>query len=308
MVLMVNFTMMGSEIKYPVFIGMFVAMLVFSPLNVNAQQDVPIPTVLPDSPFYNFKLLIENIQEAFTLQEDRKAELLLKHAGERDIEARALEAQGKLIPLERLKQIQADKIMKAEQIIIRLEQINAQIVETQQQREERQKILQAKSEAERIQIIQKIEDRKDLPSFIEPTTDRPSLIEPTIIGGKIVLRAETPVEIIPVEDIKDTDDISVILQKLRDRLTNSFTSSEITEIRADFQELQAETDLERKRLLADRLDEEVNNTVISITCFGRVDTFALSVAPDPVIELQEQCPILRPIPDDQLRRLANSVG
>ncbi len=308
MVLMVNFTMMESEIKYPVFIGMFVAMLVFSPLNVNAQEDVPIPTVLPDNPFYNFKLLIENIQETLTVQEDRKAELLLKHAGERDIEARALEAQGKLIPLERLKQIQADKIMKAEQIIIRLEQINAQIVETQQEREERQKILQAQSEAERIQIIQKIEERKTLPDFIEPITNRPSLIEPTIIGGKIVQRAEKPIEIIPVEDIKDTDEVSVILQKLRDRLTNSFTSSEITEIRADFQELQAETDLERKRLLADRLDEEVNNTVVSITCFGRVDTFALSVATDPVIELQEQCPILRPIPDDQLRILANSVG
>jgi len=304
----VNFTMMERKFKYPVFIGMFIAMLVFSPPFAFAQQDIT-PAVLPDSFFYNFKLLIENIQESFTVQEDRKAELLLKHAQERDIEARALEAQGKMIPLERLKQIQADKIMKAEVIILRLESINAQLVETQQEREERQRILQAQSEGDRIRIIQQIEERRDRdPDFLEPTTDRPDMIEPTIIGGQIVLRAETPVEILPVEDIKDTDDISVVLQKLRDRLTNSFTTSEITEIRADFQELQAETDLERKRLLADRLDEEVNNTIVSITCFGRVDTFSLSVAPDPVIELQEQCPILRPIPEDELRKIANSVG
>jgi hypothetical protein len=299
---------MEMKIKYPVFIGMFIAMLVFSPPLAFAQQE-PIPAVLPDNPFYNFKLLIENIQETLTIQEDRKAELLLKHAEERDIEARALEAQGKLIPLERLKEIQAVKIMRAEQIILRLESVNTQLVETQQEREERQRILQAQSEGERIRIIQQIEERRDRdPDFLEPTTDRPDMIEPTIIGGLIVQRAETPIEILPVEDIQETDDISVVLQKLRDRLTNSFTTSEITEIRADFQELQAEEDLERKRLLADQLDEEVNNTIVSITCFGTVDTFALSIASDPVDELQEQCPILRPIPDEELRKLANSVG
>lgn len=294
--------MMERKIKYPVFIGMFIAMLVFSPPIVFAQQE-PIPAVLPDNPFYNFKLLIENIQETFTLQEDRKAELLLKHAEERDIEARALEAQGKMIPLERLKQIQADKIMRAEQIIIRLEQINAQLVETQQERAERQLVLQAQSEAERIQILQRIEDAKARPDFLEPTTDRVTIFE-----SQFIQRAETPIEILPVEDIKDTDEVSVILQKLRDRLTNAFTTSEITEIRADFQELRDETDLVRKRLLADQLDAEVNNVIVSITCFGKVDTFALSIAPDPVDELQEQCPILRPIPDDQLRSLANGVG
>jgi len=294
--------MMERKIKYPVFIGMFVVMLVFSPPNAFAQLDIT-PAVLPDSFFYNFKLLIENIQESFTVQEDRKAELLLKHAQERDIEARALEAQGKMIPLERLKQIQADKIMKAEQIIIRLEQVNAQLVETQQERAERQLVLQAQSEAERIQILQRIEDSKARPDFLEPTTDRVTIFE-----SQFIQRAETPVEILPVEDIKDTDEVSVILQKLRDRLTNAFTTSEITEIRADFQELRDETDLERKRLLADQLDAEVNNVVVSITCFGKVDTFALSIAPDPVDELQEQCPILRPIPDDQLRSLANGVG
>lgn len=297
-----NFTMMERKIKYPVFIGMFIAMLVFSPPLAFAQQE-SIPAVLPDSFFYNFKLLIENIQETFTLQEDRKAELLLKHAEERDIEARALEAQGKMIPLERLKQIQADKIMKAEQIIIRLEQVNAQLVESQQERAERQLVLQAQSEAERIQILQRIEDAKARPDFLEPTTDRVTIFE-----SQFIQRAETPIEILPVEDIKDTDEVSVILQKLRDRLTNAFTTSEITEIRADFQELRDETDLVRKRLLADQLDAEVNNVIVSITCFGKVDTFALSIAPDPVIELQEQCPILRPIPDDQLRRLANGVG
>ncbi len=295
--------MMERKFKYPVFIGMFIAILVFSPPLAFAQQDTT-PAVLPDSFFYNFKLLIENIQEIFTVQEDRKAELLLKHAEERDIEARALEAQGKLIPLERLKQIQADKIMKAEQIIVRLEQVNAQLVETQQQRAERQLVLQAQSERERTLILQRIEDAKARPDFIEPT----GLSSPTIIEGQFTLRAETPVEILPVEDIKDTDEISVILQKLRDRLTNAFTTSEITEIRADFQELRDETDLVRKRLLADQLDAEVNNVIVSITCFGKVDTFRLSIAPDPVIELQEQCPILRPIPDDQLRRLANGVG
>jgi len=214
--------MMERKIKYPVFIGMFIAMLVFSPPLAFAQQE-PIPAVLPDSFFYNFKLLIENIQEAFTLQEDRKAELLLKHAEERDIEARALEAQGKMIPLERLKQIQADKIMKAEQIIIRLEQVNAQLVESQQERAERQLVLQAQSEAERIQILQRIEDAKARPDFLEPTTDRVTIFE-----SQFIQRAETPIEILPVEDIKDTDEVSVILQKLRDRLTNAKTNPKTT--------------------------------------------------------------------------------
>ncbi len=102
------------------FVGMFLAIMVFSPPMVFAQQE-PEPAVLPDSFFYNFKLAVENFQEFITTQDERKAELLLKQVEERDREAEALERMGKFIPIERLKAIQAEKIAKAEQIILRLE-------------------------------------------------------------------------------------------------------------------------------------------------------------------------------------------
>ncbi len=296
--------MMERKIYYPLFVGMFLAIMVFSPPMVFAQQD-PQPAVLPDSFFYNFKLAVENFQEFITTQDERKAELLLKQVEERDREAEALERMGKFIPIDRLKAIQAEKIAKAEQIILRLENTLSFAQQQEQERADRNQLLQARTEAERVLLLQEQQDQRDQrgqPQFIEPS------LKPQLIEGQIQQRAIQTVQIFPVEDITDEDEPSTIVQKLRDRLQNSFSISEITEIRARFSELRLETDFDRKRFLADQLDNQVNNPIISISCFGRVDTFALSVAIDPIDELQEQCPILRPIPDEELARLANSVG
>lgn len=279
-----------------------VSLLVFSPSNAFAQEDRSTPTILPDSIFWGIKLAIENIQEAFTFQDDRKAELILKHAEERDREAEELERQGKMIPIERLKAIQAEKIMRAEEIIIRLEGIEKTRQDRIEQAQLRQEEFRATSEEERFRIQQQQIEIAKRPSLIEPDLSRPSLFE-----GQMQRLSEQPIQILPVEDIKDTDEPSDIVKKLRDRLTNAFTTSEITEIRARFSELRAEEDPVRKVFLADMLDDQVNNPIISITCFGSVDTLRLSLAVDPVSDLQEQCPILRPIPTDQLRNLANGL-
>jgi len=281
-----------------------ISISVFSPQIVYAQTTIDQPAILPDSIFYGIKLAIETLQENFTFQDDRKAELLLKHAEERDIEARALEAQGKMIPIERLKQIQAEKIMRAEEIIVRLESIEKMRQDIIDERMLRQEEFTARTEEERFQIQQQQRERDQRPTLIEPSL-RPSLIES---GSNLVIRSETPIKINPVEDIKDTDTLSDIVTKLRDRLENAFTTSEITEIRARFFELRNEDNPIRKEFLADQLDDQVNNPLVSITCFGSVDTLRLSLAVEPVRELQEQCPILRTMATDDLKRLASSIG
>lgn len=298
-----NFIMMERKLN-PLFIGLFLAIIVFSPSLVFAQEVESQPLVLPDSFFYNFKLLLENFQETITIQEDRKAELFLKHAEERDIEARVLEAQGKNIPIERIKQIQADKIMKAEQIILRLEQVQGVIVDRELAKQEREIISQARTDAERAKIQDQIRISQDRPQF----TTAPNLDRPVITGSIHLQKPVEVLEIKPVDKIRDTDPPSEIAKKLRDRLTNAFSTSEITEIRAKFTELRAEDDMVRKRLLAKNLDDRVNNPAISIACFGNVNTLALSLAVEPVREIQNQCPILKAISADELKRLANSVG
>ena len=262
------------------------------------------PTILPDSIFWGIKLAIETLQENFTFQDDRKAELLLKHSEERDREAQALERQGKMIPLERLKEIQADKLKRAEEIIIRLERAQNIIDQTEQAFAERRELAQAQTEEDRIaiQMQQRARALAEQSVLIEPKFGM-GIIEPNTIR-----LADRPVSILPVEDITDEDDPSDIITKLRIRLENSFSSSEITEIRAKFSELREEENPDRQVLLADLLDERVNNPLVSITCFGAVNTLSLALASDPVKDLQDQCPILRPIPTEELRQLANGIG
>lgn len=297
-----NFSMMERKLN-ALFIGMFLV-IVFSPSLVFAQQVETHPLILPDNFFYNFKLILENLQESITIQEDRKAELFLKHAEERDREARALEVQGKTIPIEKIKQIQADKILRAEQIILRLQQTQKIIDERQDAKDERDIISQARTDAQRAVIQDQIRIQNDRPQF----TESPDNSRPVITGSIMLQKPEQVIEIVPVRDITDTDDSSEILIKLRDRLANAFTRSEITELRSDFQELVLERDIDRKRFLADQLDDEINNPIVSITCFGNIDSFSLSVAPNAIDEIQEQCPILRPIPDAELKKLANGFG
>ncbi len=287
-----------------VFIGMLSILgviIFFSPHLVYAQEDTTRPTILPDSPFYGFKLAIENIQEIFTTQDERKAELILKHSEERDREAEALEAQGKMIPLERLKAIQAEKLRNAEVIIQRLERAQNIIDQTEQDAEERRELAQATNDEERVVILMQ-QRARDL-------AERSVLIEPKIGMGLIEPDTErisdVPVIVVPVTDIEDDDDQKTILTKLRQRLENSFSTSEITVIRAKFAELREESDPDKQIIIADQLDDKVNNPVVSITCFGFVDTLSLARADDPVKDLQEQCPILRPFDTEMVRDVIN---
>ncbi len=273
--------------------------LLLIPNIVYAQEVAPRPVILPDSPFYGLKLAIENLQEAFTFQDERKAELILKHSEERDREAEALEAQGKMIPLERLKAIQAQKLRQAEVIIMNLERAQNIIDQREFMAQERRELAQATNDEERvaIQMQQRARQLAQDRVLIEPKIGM-GLIEPSIARV-----SDVPITVVRVDDIQEEDDQRTILTKLRQRLENSFSTSEVTEIRAKFAELREESNPDRQVILADQLDDQVNNPVVSITCFGFVDTLALARADDPVTNLQEQCPILRPFDTEMVREI-----
>jgi len=300
----INFTMMERRsINYTLLIGTLsiLGVMVFSPHLVYAQEDTARPTILPDSPFYGIKLAIENLREAFTFQDERRAELILKHSEERDREAEALEIQGKMIPLERLKAIQAEKLRRAEVIIRQLE-ANQNIIDQREfNAEERRELAQATNDEERvaIQMQQRARELAENRVLIEPKIGM-GLIEPS--QARV---SDVPITVVLVEDIQEDDDQRTILTKLRQRLENSFSTSEVTEIRAKFAELREESDLDRQEILADQLDDQVNNPIVSITCFGFVDTLSLARANDPVENLQEQCPILRPFDREMVRDVIN---
>jgi len=270
--------------KSPLIIGfIFASLLVFSPQIVFAQT-TSAPTILPDNAFWGLKLFIENLQENITFNEPLRAEIILKHIEERDREALELERRGLTIPLDRLEMIRQEKIAKAEFIIQKLERALEQQETLEQMFADRSELAQATTESDRIQIIR---DQK---------------LQPPIVGGVPIDR---PIGFVPVEDINESDTDRDILTKLKTRLENSFDGSQITEIRAKFTELRLEEDFERKQVLADELDEEVNNPLVSITCFGRVDTLSLSLATDPIVELQDQCPVLRAFDTELVRDVAN---
>ena len=269
--------------KSPLIIGfVFASLLVFSPQIVFAQT-TSAPLILPDNAFWGLKLFIENLQENITFNEPLRAEIILKHIEERDREALELERRGLMIPLDRLEMIRQEKIAKAEFIIQKLERAQSQQETLEQMFADRSELAQA-TESDRVQIL------------------RDQQLRPPIVGGVPIDR---PIGFVPVEDINDSDTDRDILTKLKTRLENSFDGSQITEIRAKFTELRLEEDFERKQVLADELDEEVNNPLVSITCFGRVDTLSLSLATDPIVDLQDQCPVLRAFDTELVRDIAN---
>ncbi len=269
--------------KSPLIIGfIFASLLVFSPQIVFAQT-TSAPTILPDNAFWGLKLFIENLQENITFNEPLRAEIILKHIEERDREALELERRGLMIPLDRLEMIRQEKIAKAEFIIQKLERAQTQQETLEQMFADRSELAQA-TESDRVQIL------------------RDQQLQPPIVGGVPIDR---PIGFVPVEDINESDTDRDILTKLKTRLENSFDGSQITEIRAKFTELRLEEDFERKQVLADELDEEVNNPLVSITCFGRVDTLSLSLATDPIVDLQDQCPVLRAFDTELVRDVAN---
>jgi len=270
--------------KSPLIIGfVFASLLVFSPQIVFAQT-TSAPLILPDNAFWGLKLFIENLQENITFNEPLRAEIILKHIEERDREALELERRGLMIPIERLEMIRQEKIVKAEFIIQKLERAQSQQETLQQMFADRSELAQATTESDRVQIL------------------RDQQLRPPIVGGVITDR---PIGFVPVKDIEESDTDREVLTKLKTRLENSFDGSQITEIRAKFTELRLEEDFERKQVLADELDEEVNNPLVSITCFGRVDTLSLSLATDPIVDLQDQCPVLRAFDTELVRDIAN---
>ncbi len=270
--------------KSPLIIGfIFASLLVFSPQIVFAQT-MSAPTILPDNAFWGLKLFIENLQENITFNEPLRAEIILKHIEERDREALELERRGLMIPLDRLEMIRQEKIAKAEFIIQKLERAQSQQETLEQMFADRSELAQATSESDRVQILR---DQK---------------LQPPIVGGVPIDR---PIGFVPVADINESDTDRDILTKLKTRLENSFDGAEITDIRAKFTELRLEEDFERKQVLADELDEEVNNPLVSITCFGSVNTLSLSLASDPIVELQDQCPVLRAFDTELVRDVAN---
>jgi len=188
-----------------------------------------------------------------------------------------------MIPLERLEMIRQEKIAKAEFIIQKLERAQSQQETLEQMFADRSELAQA-TESDRVQIL------------------RDQQLRPPIVGGVPIDR---PIGFVPVKDINESDTDREVLSKLKTRLENSFDGSQITEIRAKFTELRLEEDFERKQILADELDEEVNNPLVSITCFGRVDTLSLSLATDPIVDLQDQCPVLKAFDTELVRDIAN---
>ncbi len=269
--------------KSPLIIGfVFASLLVFSPQIVFAQT-TSAPLILPDNAFWGLKLFIENLQENITFNEPLRAEIILKHIEERDREALELERRGLMIPLDRLEMIRQEKIAKAEFIIQKLERALDQQETLEQMFADRSELAQA-TQSDRVQIL------------------RDQQLQSPIVGGVPIDR---PIGFVPVADINESDTDRDILTKLKTRLENSFDGSQITEIRAKFTELRLEEDFERKQFLADELDEEVNNPLVSITCFGRVDTLSLSLAIDPIVELQDQCPVLRAFDTELVRDIAN---
>jgi hypothetical protein len=61
----------------------------------HAQEEMPDPGVLPDSPFYGFKLFIESIGTTFTFGAEARAERALELAEVRLVEAQVMAETGK---------------------------------------------------------------------------------------------------------------------------------------------------------------------------------------------------------------------
>jgi len=105
---------------YRIILLVLVSAIVILPQNSFGQVADRDVGILPDSPFYNFKLFWENLQEGFTFNEERRAELILEHAEIRKAEVDLLELRGIPIP-ERILQLHDEKIERARLIIETLE-------------------------------------------------------------------------------------------------------------------------------------------------------------------------------------------
>ena len=127
--------------------------------------------ILPDSPFYNFKLFFENLQEAFTLNQERRAEIILEHAELRRAEVDILEFR--MIPIpERVIEIHDEKIAKAVEIIERLE---ADLPPQTSPSIESIAIDRSEFAPTDIRVLQKIDEEDDEQTIVDKLRDRLTL-------------------------------------------------------------------------------------------------------------------------------------
>lgn len=111
-----------------------------------------------------------------------------------------------------------------------------------------------------------------------------------------------------LERISDTDSEGTKIRKLQERLQLAFSDRQVSDIKLKFNEVVTELDVEKRRILAERLDNQVNTSIINLSCFGTINTLEIADSIDPVRELQDQCLVLRSIPTDELRRIMQNAG
>jgi len=111
-----------------------------------------------------------------------------------------------------------------------------------------------------------------------------------------------------LEKILDTDSDETKIIKLKERLRLAFSDRQVSDIKLKFNEVVTERDVEKRRILAERLDNQVNTSIINLSCFGRINTLEIADSIDPVRELQDQCLLLKAITTDELRRIMQNAG
>ena len=83
----------------------------------HAEAGLGIPSILPDNPFYGFKLFIEDVKETFASSYQEKAELNTLHAIERTKESEAMAQMNREIPIS-VQENYVQKMNDIEDIII----------------------------------------------------------------------------------------------------------------------------------------------------------------------------------------------
>jgi len=153
-----------------VFLVLLGAVSVFFP-HAYAQTTNADVGILPDSPFWGFKVFFENLQESFTFNDERRAELILEHAEVRRAEVDILERRMISIPEDVI--INHDeKIARAQEIILRLEQgLPPRTPSSVSQLQ----IDQSEDRIGDVRLLQRIEDTDTRETIIDKLRDRLTL-------------------------------------------------------------------------------------------------------------------------------------
>lgn len=98
-------------------VTVLVAVIFIGGFITHAEAGLGIPSILPDNPFYGFKLFIEDVKESFASSDQEKAELKTIHAVERTRESEAMAELNREIPLS-VQENYVKKMNEIEEIII----------------------------------------------------------------------------------------------------------------------------------------------------------------------------------------------